>query len=429
MNKQITKILFIMFNVACISYTSDKKFKIINQIDNIFNTGQIECLVKLSSKLANLIDPKEYRKKDIKNRLKVAAAETIAYIQRKTEQPEPQLSIIIPCYNREITISDAIHSIYNQTISIPFEVIAVDDASTDNTLNILLEYDKNYPNFFVYQHSKNKGAPEARNTAILHSRSNLIFNLDSDNILQDNIINKIIERYKSKKSIVIFPRYISYFNHDKPDLIIKTLRVKFNTFHLLDLKHTVTFPVTGDCKMFLKNAWLNVGGFLNERGHDSWAFNFMLLASGIIFDFIESGSHAHRIWPDQSNMWYKDYKEGVADKAPLKAIQDNPEVFSPKFQDILYTITSSNKTTLNYFDKEDTFMPLEFLQTYFEGLKNFNEQNYSKSYAFFMNLINTYSLNDIHEFILLKAFLCGSYCDNLPNLEKLWLALKSKLLK
>ena len=66
------------------------------------------------------------------------------------ESPEHFLSFIMPCFNCSKTMKESIDSIYEQNIMIPFEVVCTDDASTDNTVEILRVYEEKYDNFYVY---------------------------------------------------------------------------------------------------------------------------------------------------------------------------------------------------------------------------------------------------------------------------------------
>ena len=92
-------------------------------------------------------------------------------------QKGPVVSVIIPTYNRALTIGRAIMSVLNQTYH-DFEIIVIDDASTDNTkekVNSLSDIRIKY-----ISHSENKGAAAARNTGIKKAKGKYIAFLDSD---------------------------------------------------------------------------------------------------------------------------------------------------------------------------------------------------------------------------------------------------------
>ncbi len=95
----------------------------------------------------------------------------------------PRMSIIIPVYNVEKWLRECLDSIVIQTAS-DFEVILINDGSTDSSLEILKEYGKKYPFFHIYT-KKNGGLSSARNVGIHHAQGEYIYFLDSDDKLYD----------------------------------------------------------------------------------------------------------------------------------------------------------------------------------------------------------------------------------------------------
>lgn len=91
----------------------------------------------------------------------------------------PRVSVIIPVFNRADLISEAIDSVLAQTYR-DFEIIIVDDGSTDNTLRVLSDY-KAHNNVRVIS-QRNQGQAIARNTGIQASKGVLIAFLDSDDL-------------------------------------------------------------------------------------------------------------------------------------------------------------------------------------------------------------------------------------------------------
>ena len=92
-------------------------------------------------------------------------------------EKNPTVSVIIPTYNRVHLIRRAIQSVLNQTYQ-DFEVIIVDDGSTDNTEEVVKSF--NDPRIRYIRHEKNKGAATARNTGIKAARGKFIAFQDSD---------------------------------------------------------------------------------------------------------------------------------------------------------------------------------------------------------------------------------------------------------
>jgi glycosyltransferase involved in cell wall biosynthesis len=97
---------------------------------------------------------------------------------------DPHISIIVPAYNAEAYISDAINSALNQTFS-DIEVIVVNDGSTDNTLEIIRNIDDSRIHLVEADH---QGASAARNIGLKEATGEYIQFLDSDDILSPDKI-------------------------------------------------------------------------------------------------------------------------------------------------------------------------------------------------------------------------------------------------
>jgi len=105
----------------------------------------------------------------------------------------PLVSIIIPCYNRELLIGDTLDSILNQSYT-NWECIIVDDGSTDNTLNVLKYYTNITDKFrIIIRDRAPKGAQVCRNIGLENSSGKFLMFLDSDDILFSFALEKRIE--------------------------------------------------------------------------------------------------------------------------------------------------------------------------------------------------------------------------------------------
>lgn len=99
---------------------------------------------------------------------------------------KPVLSVIVPCYNVEAYVERCIQSILHQTIGLDkMEILLVNDASTDHTLDVLRNYEKQYPqNIHVIDLEQNAGLSHARNVGIKHASTEYIAFVDSDDWIQ-----------------------------------------------------------------------------------------------------------------------------------------------------------------------------------------------------------------------------------------------------
>ena len=111
----------------------------------------------------------------------------------------PTISVIIPTYNRAHLIGKAVKSVLSQTYQ-DFEIIVVDDGSTDNTEEIV----KSFTDYKIYYicHKHNRGASAARNTGIKASRGEYIAFLDSHDEWLPEKLDKQIKTFNSESSEV-----------------------------------------------------------------------------------------------------------------------------------------------------------------------------------------------------------------------------------
>lgn len=104
----------------------------------------------------------------------------------------PEISVIVPVYNVAVYIKRCVESILAQTYE-NFELILVDDGSTDNSLDICKEYSKKDERVHVYTKT-NGGVSTARNFGVTKSKGKYIIFIDSDDFVSDKFLEKL---YKS----------------------------------------------------------------------------------------------------------------------------------------------------------------------------------------------------------------------------------------
>lgn len=101
-----------------------------------------------------------------------------------------KISVIIPAYNIEKYISECIESVLNQNFSDDYEVIIVDDGSTDNTVEEINKYNqKNVKTI----HQKNAGLSAARNTGIDKAAGEYIAFIDGDDIISEDFLSVLYD--------------------------------------------------------------------------------------------------------------------------------------------------------------------------------------------------------------------------------------------
>ena len=155
-------------------------------------------------------------------------------------ETNPKISVIIPIYNCEKYIKECLSSLIEQTFK-NFEIICINDGSTDNTLKILKEF-KELDNRIYIFNQNNTGPGIARNVGMNKSKGEYLIFLDSDDIFKKTMIEELYIKIKENDSDVaicnsqnfeIKKRGKKFF---EKNYLINNEIVKQKTFSSLDIK-------------------------------------------------------------------------------------------------------------------------------------------------------------------------------------------------
>jgi glycosyltransferase involved in cell wall biosynthesis len=247
------------------------------------------------------------------------------------------LSFIIPCFNCAATIYQAIESIYQQKLDIPFEVICTDDCSTDTTKEILLEYQNQYSNFHVCFHDQNKGGAAARNTCAINSTGDLIFCLDSDNILPPTSINRLVKYFNNSGCKAACFKELRYFyksiqNHifswyfEAPD-------------NVCDISHIISTHITPAASgnyLYTRESYELAGGYPEESGAmDAWGFGFLQHATGTSIAILPGSFYWHRV--SVNSYWRREEKAGKNNKNAVTIVRKFAHIFDKESREKLFS--------------------------------------------------------------------------------------------
>ena len=105
-----------------------------------------------------------------------------------------KISVIVPCYNVEGYIKKGLDSLINQTLK-EIEIILINDGSTDDTINILREYEKKDKRIIIID-KKNEGVSKARNDGLKISTGEYIAFMDSDDWYELNTLELMYNKAK-----------------------------------------------------------------------------------------------------------------------------------------------------------------------------------------------------------------------------------------
>ncbi|RLC39556.1 MAG: glycosyl transferase [Candidatus Nealsonbacteria bacterium] len=284
----------------------------------------------------------------------------------KTEY-KPTVSVIIPTYNRAHLIGRAIQSVLDQTYQ-DFEIIVVDDASTDNTKEVVKSFgDKRIKYLRLRENSGSSAAP--KNTAIKITKGKYIALLDSDDEWLPEKLEKQIQLFKnSKKKNLGFVgcNVLVVDEQTNKRYEYKTPKYK-NVFQRL-LEND--FIWSSSSVMVKKSVIDNVGLFDESlKNANDWEM-WIRIAQKYDFDFVDEPLfkyywHGGNITRTAGNLKKIQYKEYILIKHK-NLYKKHPKAYSITLRNIgtAYLLNNDLKNARKYFIKAIKVAPW-YLRTYF----------------------------------------------------------------
>ncbi|MCI5777389.1 MAG: glycosyltransferase, partial [Bacteroidales bacterium] len=112
------------------------------------------------------------------------------------------ISIIVPVYNASKYLRECLDSLVNQDFKGDYEIILVNDGSTDNSLSICQEYASKHPNITVLT-GENGGVSVARNKGIDASRGDWFFFADADDLMTPDALTTLYQRQQETNADIV----------------------------------------------------------------------------------------------------------------------------------------------------------------------------------------------------------------------------------
>jgi len=133
-----------------------------------------------------------------------------------------RLSYLIPCYNVEAFISECLESIFKQDLDPnDYEVICVDDGSTDRTQEIIKGFQNTHPQLRLLEQPCNLSQAAARNRALETAKGTYVWFIDSDDYLKDGSTSMLLNHAESHDLDVLFFNFEEVQEND-PEWIVRS---------------------------------------------------------------------------------------------------------------------------------------------------------------------------------------------------------------
>ena len=219
-----------------------------------------------------------------------------------TENLFKKISFIIPVYNKEKYLKSCLSSIYKLTkyykFDQEFEVLAINDHSSDNSLKILNEWKKKNINFKILNTKKNYGVSFSRNLGIKKSKGEYIFFVDADDFIRINAFKKAYEIIKKNHSKDIFLFYSEinkkkYNRIDNNNSIDESVRSYSSSL----LKINNSFSSWNVWKMIVRKKFLikNKIFFKNLFQFEDWVFIATIISKHPKYLLINKFVYSYRL--------------------------------------------------------------------------------------------------------------------------------------
>ena len=228
----------------------------------------------------------------------------------------PKVSVIVPVYNTSRYLKPCLDTLVHQTID-DLEIIAIDDASTDDSLKILKTYAQKYPQLKVYHNDYNLGQSITRNIGLDIAKGEYIGFVDSDDCVEfsmyETMYNGAIKNH--------YPDVVSSgikFAHLNSEIIVDFDFVPYGIGRILKTKdhpEEIFWQSPSCCNKIFKREFIGKYRFLENCTWEDVAFTYsMLIKSDHILHF-----------SDNFYIYRKDIRNGVSSKgyqvdAPLEDI-------------------------------------------------------------------------------------------------------------
>lgn len=197
---------------------------------------------------------------------------------------EPFITIMIPAHNEEVVIRQTLTFLLTQLHYHNYEILVMDDGSTDHTPEILHEFAEKYPRLRVIRIAQNQGKAHAFNIGIFFAKGEYILSNDADTIPEPDALTKYMQYFTSPQGINYAAITANMDVYNRSTLLGKSQTVEFSSIVGI-IKRSQTainntmYAYSGANTMYRRSFLIDVGGFRQDRATEdisiAWDHTFM----------------------------------------------------------------------------------------------------------------------------------------------------------
>lgn len=197
---------------------------------------------------------------------------------------EPFITIMIPTHNEEVVIQSTLEYLLTKLHYHNYEILVMDDGSTDRTPEILHQMQKSFPQLLVIRIEENQGKAHAFNIGIFFAKGEYILSNDADTIPEPDALIKYMQYFTSPNGVNYAAITANMDVYNRSTLWGKSQTVEFSSIvGIIKRSQTAVnntmYAYSGANTMYRRNFLINVGGFRQDRATEdisiAWDHTFM----------------------------------------------------------------------------------------------------------------------------------------------------------
>lgn len=256
------------------------------------------------------------------------------------------LSIIIPAYNAEKYIVHCLDSIFLETTQFTYEVIVINDGSTDNTLSILNSYNTNNNLIIITQ--KNSGISATRNKGLEVASGKYIMFVDADDLLEPNSINLLLSEALKNNIDIVEGNYLFWYEDNSISSGKPYWTEKFS-INLLSKKDFISkiqgFPWG---RIYSRDLWTNVN-FPLDFDYEDTIIQLTIFQKASTFVYLPNNIYKYRITPNSISSRLKGREKSLDSYFIIKYILKENNFINIDMTPELYKLILKHLGTLLYY--------------------------------------------------------------------------------